>query len=439
MVKTALTGNRIRERRMQIGLRQSALAKAVGISASYLNLIEHNRRRIGGKLLLELSRELRVDVTTLREGAEAQLLEGLRRAAFGQSRVAAELDDVEEFAGRFAGWAALVADQHSRILALEQTVAALVDRLSNDPQLAASMHEVLSVVTAIRSTSAILADSREVDPEWQARFHRNLYEDSQRLARASQVLVDYLESTAEDQGATGLTLPQEEFEAWLGQRGFHIGELEGQGDATAQTVLTGAGGFDGSPAAVALARKFLTRYARDVAAMPLAPFVERSGALAHDPAKLTAEFGGDLAAVLRRMASVPVQGADNPFGLVTCDSSGALTLRKPVDGFALPQFGAPCPLWPLYQALAQPMTPIRRVVEQSGRQTRRFLTYAISQPAAVAQFNTPQIFEATMLILPVDWVDENPADVLPVGSGCRICVRKDCHARREAAILTEGF
>ncbi|MBV1903463.1 MAG: helix-turn-helix domain-containing protein, partial [Marinosulfonomonas sp.] len=52
MVKTTLTGNRIRERRIQIGLRQSALAKAVGISASYLNLIEHNRRRIGGKLLL---------------------------------------------------------------------------------------------------------------------------------------------------------------------------------------------------------------------------------------------------------------------------------------------------------------------------------------------------------------------------------------------------
>uniref|UniRef100_A0AAN0NK29 Helix-turn-helix transcriptional regulator n=1 Tax=Yoonia rhodophyticola TaxID=3137370 RepID=A0AAN0NK29_9RHOB len=40
-----LTGARIRERRLDLGLRQSAVAQEVGISPSYLNLIEHNRRR----------------------------------------------------------------------------------------------------------------------------------------------------------------------------------------------------------------------------------------------------------------------------------------------------------------------------------------------------------------------------------------------------------
>ena len=49
MPERQLTGGRIRERRIALGLRQAELAPRAGISASYLNLIEHNRRRIGGK------------------------------------------------------------------------------------------------------------------------------------------------------------------------------------------------------------------------------------------------------------------------------------------------------------------------------------------------------------------------------------------------------
>ncbi|WP_304951541.1 helix-turn-helix domain-containing protein, partial [Sulfitobacter sp.] len=51
-MREGLTGSRIRERRVMAGLKQAELAQQSGISASYLNLIEHNRRRIGGKLLL---------------------------------------------------------------------------------------------------------------------------------------------------------------------------------------------------------------------------------------------------------------------------------------------------------------------------------------------------------------------------------------------------
>lgn len=58
MPRSALTGTRIRERRSLEGLKQADLARDVGISPSYLNLIEHNRRRIGGKLLVDLARAL---------------------------------------------------------------------------------------------------------------------------------------------------------------------------------------------------------------------------------------------------------------------------------------------------------------------------------------------------------------------------------------------
>ena len=97
MSRGALTGTRIRERRMMIRMRQSELARAVGISASYLNLIEHNKRRIGGKLLVDIAKTLSADASALTEGAEVALLDGLRQV------VAAQTDAPQE-ALQVAAW-----------------------------------------------------------------------------------------------------------------------------------------------------------------------------------------------------------------------------------------------------------------------------------------------------------------------------------------------
>ncbi len=78
MAGMASVGIRIRERRVNIGLKQSELAEKVGISASYLNLIEHNRRRIAGRLLLNLADALGVDPVALSEGAQASLVARLQ-------------------------------------------------------------------------------------------------------------------------------------------------------------------------------------------------------------------------------------------------------------------------------------------------------------------------------------------------------------------------
>jgi len=440
MPKSGLTGTRIRERRLQLSLRQSALARTVGISATYLNLIEHNKRRIGGKLLLDLSRELGVDPTTLTEGAEAELLEALRDAATGHRNITAEMEHIEDMAGRYPGWAQLLATQQRQIVGLEQTTAALTDRLTHDPHLASSLHEVLSVVTAIRSTSAILAGTGDVDPEWQARFHRNMYEDSQRLAQSSQALVEYLDSTSQDEMDTGLTLPQEELETWLSERDFHIQELEGPDPLPASVLLQGEQGLLGSKAVQNMALDYIDLYAQDANAMPLSDFPGAMAEANFDPAVLASRFNCDLVQVFRRMAAMPTPKEGARIGLVQCDGSGTLTFRKSVDGFVLPRFGAACPLWPLYQALARPMSPIRQLVEQSGRSVSKFLTYAISQPTGPAGFDMPQVFRSTMLILPGDRVEiADEATCLPIGTSCRICPRSDCIARREPSILQDGF
>nr|WP_242511770.1 short-chain fatty acyl-CoA regulator family protein [Rhodobaculum claviforme] len=430
-----MTGSHIRARRTVLGLSQAALARRVGISASYLNLIEHNRRRVGGGLLVGIAEALGVSAASLREGAEAGLLETLREAAAGTPADAAavpEADRAEEFAGRFPGWAALTAGQARRLAALERSVERLTDRMTHDPHLSAALHELLSVAAALRSTATILADTEDLSPDWRARFLNNLERDSQRLAEGAQALVGYLDTAEPEE--SGLAAPQEELEAWLDARGWHLPELEDGDPAAVEALVEGAAAL-ASASARALARAHLVRAQGDAVALPLGRLRAALAVHGPDPAALVGALGmaGDVARLFRRLAALPAGFAGMPrVGLVICDGSGTLTFRRPVPGFGLPRFGAACPLWPLFQALARPDQPLRVTVETAGRLPQRFETFAVCRPVVPAGFGVPAVLEAAMLILPAPAVDTAPQ---PVGTSCRICPRPHCPARREPALV----
>jgi predicted transcriptional regulator/transcriptional regulator with XRE-family HTH domain len=444
MPRSALTGSRIRERRTLEGLKQADLARKVGISPAYLNLIEHNRRRIGGKLLVDLARELKVEVAALTEGAQAPLINGLQDAAAesGAVQTPIETDRIEEFAGRFSGWAGLVVQQREQITTLERRVEALSDRLAHDPFLSDALHEVISTVTAIRSTAGILNNGGDIDPEWQVRFHRNMYEDSQRLATGSQTLVSYLDTVGKADEAPNA--PLDEVESWLASTAYELPQADVSKASTADVPQSE---FLTSPAARSLAAKWLARAYDDAIAMPIEDVETVMAEFGPDPAALAQKTGADLAAAMRRLATLPKQDGRADLGLVTCDGSGTLTFRKPLDGFAPPRFGAACPLWPLYQALLRPLAPVRRVIEQMGQPPRQFLAYAVCQPVVQSGFDTPEVVEATMLFVPMDvamatgtngargGVFQVAGDVVEVGTNCRVCARTDCPARREPSLL----
>jgi len=434
MPRTALTGTRIRERRTALGLKQADLARSVEISPAYLNLIEHNRRNVGEALLGKLAEALSVDPAALSEGAESALFEGLREAAAGATAAETppEVDRIEEFVGRFPGWATLLGTRQARLEQLERTVEALTDRMAHDPHLSDSLHEVLSAAASVRSTAAILAETEDIAPEWRARFHANIHADSERMAEAAEALVTYLDSAAE--GEAGLSSPQEEVEAWLVASGFHLAPLERGTAPEPEALITGAPEL-ATTAARKLALAHAARYREDAVALPLRPFRQALDELGPDPVQLAQRFGATLPQVFRRLATLPVEDGERPLGLVACDGSGAITFRRPTPGFALPRFGAACPLWPLYQALSRPMSPVRAVVEMAGRGGGRFLTLAFCQPSHPQGFNGPQVAEAWMLVLPEPGAAQ-PGD-LPVGSSCRVCPRTACAARREPSFLAE--
>lgn len=411
-----LTGSRVRERRLALGLRQADLARDCAISASYLNLIEHNRRRPTGELLLRLAARLGVEPGALAEGAASGLGESLRAAAGEPGFEAAELDRLEEFQGRFPGWAGVTAGLHDRVRQLERAVAALNDRIAHDPHLDAALHEVLSAVSSVRSTAGILAETEDIDPDWRRRFHGNLYADSERLARGAESLVTYLAGSGADAAAGGVT-PEEELDHWLAARDWDLSRA-GEADLAALASL----------AARDHAARLIEQAREDAEGMPEPHFSAALAAAAGDPLLLAQHFGVPVLAAMRRIAARP--GAVE--GVVICDGAGALIFRKPTAGFRPPRIGAACALWPLFAALARPAQPIATEIVLAGRRGERFAVQAWGEARHPGGYGGPEVRQAGMLLRPML---PSPASALRVGASCRICPEADCPARREASIL----
>ena len=421
-VGEGLIGTRIRERRTISGIRQADLAREVGISASYLNLIEHNRRRIGGKLLLDIASALNVEPQTILEGAEAALMASLREAAEAAAIDAAEAARAEEFAGRFPGWAEALADAFRRIKTLERLVETLSDRIAHDPQLAASLHAVLTTAASIRATAAILDETDDLDKGLQQRFHANVHEDSRRLSESAKFLVTFLEADPDSAGSG--TTPQEDVEAWLGTQAFSFQALE-EGRGSRADILAEAGLTD---PAKDIASAVLKRYEEDATRVPLADLRAAIEAHGKDPAALAGHFSAPVSLILRRLAALP----EDATGLVVTDRSGSILFRKPIDGFSIPRFGGACALLPLFQTLSQPGFLIRTHLAQAGQNGAVFEAFAIAEPAGPPKSNVPPLYQSTMFMRPVAEAEA----VSEMGVTCRVCAKSDCMARREASILS---
>lgn len=431
-MRDALTGTRIRDRRVMAGTKQSALAREIGISASYLNLIEHNRRRIGGKLLLDIAAALGVEPAALTTGAEAAMIATLREAGSGAAMAEGELDRAEDFVGRFPGWADALALAHRKLAGLEHTVEVLSDRLAHDPEVAASVHEVLSTAASIRSTASILAGDKDLPEEWRDRFHANIDADSRRLADSSKTLVSFLDPETGEAAHTGT--PQEDVEAFLEAHNYVFDAIE-DGEADTAQIVEDAPELT-SVAARHIAQGVLERMRADSAKVSLAELGEGLENVGIDPTALAARFRVSVGCILRRLISIPDLG----IGLVVADRAGSLLFRKGVEGFTLPRFGAGCPLWPLFQAFGAPGQVLFQRVRMPSRAEGLFDCFATAEPVGYVDVNTPPLLHSTMLIVPVTALeDAGGPPPFHVGPACRICPAAQCQSRREPSILSEGF
>lgn len=414
-----LTGTRIRERRLALSRKQADIAVAAGISAAYLNLIEHNRRPVGDALLARLAGALDVPTAELESGREEARLAALREAAAAldgrPGGASPELDQTAEFAARFPGWADALASTSTQNRALSKRLVSLSERMTRDPYLLDTLHEVLSAATALRSTAAILAEGDDtLPPDWRARFLANLDDDSQRLSRTAQALVAYLDSFEAD---SAILTPQDEVEAWM---------------------AAGCPPPDQAPdlasdAARDLAQAHLDRMEAERRMLPDVDLA-RAAAQASDPLAMAQLLARPLDLVMQRIAVLQPPGYEGA-GLVVCDGAGVMVLRRAAKGFDLPRQGDACAIWPLFRSLASPQTALRARVEMPGG--ARFDTLSFTTRAQPGGLSGPVLSRGHMLVLPAG--PEQPGEpVLPIGTSCRICPREACPARREPSILSAG-
>ena len=185
-------GYKIRQQRKQLNLTQAYVAQQLGISAPYLNLIESNKRPVGGSLVARLAEILQLELDELSGAAEQRLLDDLRELPADQmfQHITLESNFADEMVARNPDWARTFLTLYRAYLDNNQALQMFADRMSLDPQLQSSVHEMLTRITSIRSSAEILNDIEHIDATQQDRFHQVIHTESTELSKVAEKLVN---------------------------------------------------------------------------------------------------------------------------------------------------------------------------------------------------------------------------------------------------------
>ena len=426
-------GPRIRELRTRAGLTQSALARTIEVSPSYLNLIERGKRPLPAPLAPRIARALNVPAEDIDTAAEARLVDTLTEIASLPSLSAMQIEAsaATAFVGRYPGWARAIASLARSEQSAQQAARALADRLTHDPVLAETIHRMLSRVAAIRSSAEILADYTDLPPAQQARFHRIVVDEAAALSEVGEALAAYLGKSDETQAA--LT-PQDEVEALFEANSNRFPDLETGGNAQTriERIITASSALE-TDAARRRARTTLAQYAKRAERMPAAAFAERAHALAYDIEALADMFDVGVDDVCRRLSSLPAADGRPSFGYIRANAAGAILEMLALPNLAVPRFAEACPLWVLFRAQQTPETTVRQRADFPNG--RRFVFAARARVVEAGGFGRPRHLQTDMLTMSEPdaaltvYAPGGAAILEPVGPGCRLCPREACAHR----------
>lgn len=490
MTPARLVGPKIRDRRRTLGLTQAALSARLGISASYLNLIEAGKRNIGGGLLKHIADALGLAVDELDGAAERRLLSDLGELAGEPVLAGLRLDPAgaAQLAGEHPSWARALVALHRAWLDRGRAVAALSDRLTQDPFLGDAVHSLLTRVSSVRSAAEILEGVGDLAADERRRFVSIIGEESRRLAGVAQALAKFFHSDRADlRSAT----PAGEVEDFLLDSGNYFPRLEEaaqelrsaagiEGKASERLLaahlerLGGAAPPDGPTlfelahlvaergAAAALAaavdaspllksdtarrraHRALAGYVAAALLMPYEAFLAAAREVRYDVEALARRFDASFEQVCHRLLTLRRPGAEGvAFGLMRIDAAGFASKRFPLPRLPLPRHGGACPLWAVYQALHSPAAVVRQLAEFPGGERFLFVARALEKPGS--PFPMPRRIASVMLACDALQADQtvygdgldlgSSAPAAPVGASCRICTRERCAYRQEDPVI----
>ncbi|KRA42618.1 helix-turn-helix domain-containing protein [Devosia sp. Root635] len=228
-------GFRISNRRKSLKISQAALARLVGISPSYLNLIENNKRDIGGALLNRVAAQLDIDIDELAGRAEQKLLQDLEEA-FADPMVESlpfRPDERRELVAQYPASAAALARLHRAYSGAIANADAYADRLRSDPLLSQLLHQILSGITAVRSSAEILEDVSDLDDAERRRFRGAIAREARTLSDVARNLIGQFETSSRSRRSVS---PAREIDDLIIEHNNHFPELERVAGALRQEI-----------------------------------------------------------------------------------------------------------------------------------------------------------------------------------------------------------
>jgi predicted transcriptional regulator/DNA-binding XRE family transcriptional regulator len=434
-----LIGRTVRRLRNERALSQQALATSLGISASYLNLIEHDQRAVTASLLIKLAETLRVDLRELSGSQERQLQVGLREA-FGDPLLGAEeVPDTE-----IEALAASSPHAARAVLALYRTWRVAREdangiALPSGRRIVLPNEEARDFFDERSNHFAALEEvaeslNRELAPGVPAEMNHAIADRLRRVHGVS-VTVQPLEAAqrrydpATRSLALSESLPRE-------SRGFHmafqLALLEAR-EAVEAVVNEAA---PSTTEAAMLIRIGLLNYVAGALLMPYAAFHAAAAALRHDMEAIAARFGVSYEQACHRLSTLQRVGARGvPFFFLRVDPAGNVSKRFAAAGFPFARFGGSCPRWVVHTAFAQPNTVQVQVAALPDGAA--FLCFARTVARPATRWGEPRAVHVVALgcaianageVAYADGLDLDHARV-GIGLSCRLCDRPDCRSR----------
>ncbi len=424
-------GSRIRRVRSARGLTQTRMASDLGVSVSYLNLIERDQRPLSAAFLLKLAGTYDLDLKSLSGDDGIGLADELARVFTDPRLTGIDVPRAElrELAARSPG------------------VAHALIRLANDaPSLPAappppgSLDAVVHMIdatgnyfAALDSAAEALADElRLTGPDLNAAVVdrlRGRHAISVRVMPV-EVLPGHLRRL--DLHARQLQL-SEALDA--ASRGFAAAVQLAQIEFKSIIADTIAGAGIADPLHARAATVALGKYAAAAIVMPYARFLAACEATGYDVELLQARFGRGLEQVAHRLTSLGRPGARGlPFFMLRVDRAGTVSKSFAHGPSPIPRIGG-CALWSLYAAFDRPGEMRRQLVEMEDGQ--RYLTLARTVRGTAAPWGAER--PEFVIGLGIDaaharglaWsagVDlAGPASA--IGPGCAACHRAACRQR----------
>lgn len=452
---SSILGTRIRQRRRELGKSQAELAKQVGISASYLNLIEWNKRRIAGALLGKIATALDITLSELDDVSERRLSITLGEVAHlpALADLGVEESRINELIGRFPGWTRGIAALARSEREATARAYTLSDRLSNDPYLSENVHRMLSRIAAIRSSSEIITEFSDISTERRTQFDRIIFEETRALSGVAEALALYLDKS--DNGDKVFT-PVDEVEALFEARANRFDEIEtvceqiadrmtayrrGQRRQAAREIAESALAelidqlVANEPkiqtsAGQSRMREMLFGYAVAALLLPMNEFAEVGAALRYDIEALGNEFACDTDIVCQRLTALPKCAGVPTFGYMRANAAGTIIRMHGLERMPVPRYAAACPLWVLFRAQQAPETVFRqRALFPSGA---RFVFVAKSIHQGKSEFGAPRHYVTDMIAVSEEdaentvYAPDEKTHLEEVGPGCRLCPRESC-------------